>query len=91
MLADLGGNQTSRCLQDAFSLCAAWSGRVPEHAVGILAKFGSGPTEWLVTAQVRVGRAADAAGILVEERTRSGRNKIGNAFGFDIRIDGLAP
>ena len=36
-------------------------------------------------------RAADAAGILVEEPTRSGRNKIGNAFGFDTRIDGLAP
>jgi len=36
-------------------------------------------------------RAADAAGILVEERTRSGRNKIGNVFGFDTRVDGLAP
>ena len=36
-------------------------------------------------------RAADAAGILVEEGTRSGRNKIGNAFGFDTRVDGLAP
>ena len=36
-------------------------------------------------------RAADAAGILVEEGTRSGRNKIGNAFGFDTRINGLAP
>ena len=36
-------------------------------------------------------RAADAAGILVEEPTRSGRNKIGNVFGFDTRIDGLAP
>ena len=36
-------------------------------------------------------RAADAAGIVVEERTRSGRNKIGNVFGFKTRIDGLAP
>ena len=36
-------------------------------------------------------RAADAAGILVEEPTRSGRNKIGNSFGFDARINGLAP
>ena len=36
-------------------------------------------------------RAADAAGILVEEPTRSGRNNIGNVFGFDTRIDGLAP
>ena len=36
-------------------------------------------------------RAADAAGILVEEPTRSGRNKIGNVYGFDTRIDGLAP
>ena len=36
-------------------------------------------------------RAADSAGILVEERTRSGRNKIGNVFGFDTRVDGLAP
>ncbi len=36
-------------------------------------------------------RAADAAGILVEELTRPGRNKVGNAFGFDTRVDGLAP
>ena len=36
-------------------------------------------------------RAADAAGIMVEEPTRSGRNKIGNSFGFDTRINGLAP
>ena len=36
-------------------------------------------------------RAADAAGVLVEEKTRSGRNKIGNVFGFEERINGLAP
>ena len=27
----LGGTQTARCLQGAVSLCAAWSGRAPEH------------------------------------------------------------
>ena len=36
-------------------------------------------------------RAADAAGVLIEEKTRSGRNKIGNVFGFEKRINGLAP
>ena len=44
-------NQTSRCLQGAVSLCAAWSGGAPE-AVEALAKFGDIPTQWLVTAQV---------------------------------------
>ena len=41
------GNQSAWCLQGAVSLCAAWGGRVPEHAVEDLAKFG----HWLVTAQ----------------------------------------
>ena len=35
----------------AFSLCAACSGRAPEHLSEILANFESGPTEGLVTAQ----------------------------------------
>ena len=37
-------NQTSHCLQGAVSLCAAWSGGAPEHAVEVLAKFGDIPT-----------------------------------------------
>ena len=52
-----GGNQTSRCLQGAVSLCAAWAGRVPERAVGVLAKFGDIPTQRLVTAQADAARA----------------------------------
>jgi hypothetical protein len=36
-------------------------------------------------------RAADAAGILVEDGTMSGRNKVGELFGFDSRPDGRAP
>ena len=39
---EAGGNQTARCLQDACSLCAAWSERVPEHLGEILAKFEAG-------------------------------------------------
>ena len=37
-----GRNRAAR-LQDAVSLCAAWSGRVPEHLSEILATFESGP------------------------------------------------
>jgi len=44
-----GGNQTAWCLQGAFSLCAAaWGGRVPEHAVEVLANSGIfRPSGWL--------------------------------------------
>ena len=37
-----GGNQTSRCLHGAVVLCAARSGRAPEHLSEILAKFEAG-------------------------------------------------
>ena len=36
-------------------------------------------------------RAADAAGIVVEDRTVSGRNKVAALFGFDVRPEGIAP
>ena len=36
-------------------------------------------------------RAADAAGITVEERTLIGRNKAAGLLGFDERAGGVAP
>jgi hypothetical protein len=36
-------------------------------------------------------RAADAVGIVVEDRTVSGRNKVAALFGFDVRPEGIAP
>ena len=36
-------------------------------------------------------RAADAAGITVEERTLKGRNKAAGLLGFDERAGGVAP
>jgi len=36
-------------------------------------------------------RAADAAGIIVENRTLAGRNKVAAIFGFDARAEGVAP
>ena len=48
MVLGAGGNQTARCFQDAISLCAAWSGRVPEHLSEILVNFGDIPTQWSV-------------------------------------------
>ena len=38
-------------------MCAAWGGRVLEHAVDVLAKFGDIPTERSGTAQVELLRA----------------------------------
>ena len=39
-----GGNQTPRCLQDACSLCVAWSGRAPEHSVEIRGRLNRAAT-----------------------------------------------
>mmetsp|Transcript_36021 Transcript_36021/g.111484 ORF Transcript_36021/g.111484 Transcript_36021/m.111484 type:complete len:163 (+) Transcript_36021:236-724(+) len=39
------GNRTARRLRGAVSLRGAWGGRVPEHAVRTLAKFGDIPTQ----------------------------------------------
>ena len=71
-----GGNQTAWCLQGAVSLCAAWGGRVPEHAVEVLAKLGDTciPTQWLVPhrhdpevgvrrLRLRVDRCLDASSL----------------------------
>ena len=39
-----GGNQTACCIQDVFSLRAAWGARAPEHLSETLANFESGLT-----------------------------------------------
>ena len=71
-------DQTSRCLHGAISLCAAWGGRVSEHAVDVLAKFGDIPTRRSVTAQValRVGALrtlfANGCGCLYGRDRRAG-------------------
>ena len=59
-------------------------------------EFGSGERGLVDSAGVMAmfqlnTRAADAAGILVEDGTLSGRNKVGELFGFDSRPDGRAP
>ena len=41
----------AECLQGAVHLCAAWSGRAPEHLSGILAKFRVRTDERLGTAR----------------------------------------
>ena len=50
-----GGNQTARCLQDAFSLCAARSARAPERASEILANFEVHPTGGRHRRRLRLG------------------------------------
>ena len=44
------------------SLCAAWSGRAPEHLSGILATFESGLTSCSVTAQASADAKDEAKG-----------------------------
>ena len=57
----------------ANSLCAAWSGGAPEHAVNVLAKFGgiSRETQRLVTAQASASWSALASRLRAASSSRS--------------------
>ncbi len=45
-----------------------------------------------VTAMFQLNtRAADSAGVPIEDFSRENRSKVGEQFGFDPRMDGTAP